>query len=82
MPKSIEKMTLTEFAAKAGISLSYASQLMSDLPDKRRQPSVEIAADIYRRTGVPLGVLNGASKRDALAFVRVLEQGGALPPLQ
>jgi len=72
------KLSLTEFARKAGISISYASQLVTDKPEKRRTPTPELAAIIYSRTGVMLGLLEGATTREANAFVRMLERTGKI----
>jgi transcriptional regulator with XRE-family HTH domain len=69
-----KKDQLTTFAAKAGVSVSYASQLIGG----SRQPTVEKAADIYRRTGRKFGVLAVADVREANVIVRVLERAGLL----
>lgn len=67
---------LTDFAIAAGISVSYASQLISKNGGKT--PTVEKAADIYRKTGRKFGVLEHADTREANVIVRVLERAGAL----
>ncbi len=41
----------TELATAAGISVPYASQLLSADPAKRRDPSRPLAIHILRRTG-------------------------------
>lgn len=69
---------LTDFAAKAGISISYASQLLSDDPTKRRYPTVEMAIMIYRKTGTKLGILSGASSAEIKTVIRMAERTGGV----
>lgn len=64
---------LTTFAAKAGISVSYASQLVGG----SRVPTLEKAAEIYHRTGRKFGVLVKASDEEAETVARVLRRVGA-----
>ena len=45
----------TELASAAGISLSFASMLLSG----ERQPSLRNALKIYDSTGLKLGILEG-----------------------
>jgi hypothetical protein len=70
-----KKNTLTAFAKRACISVPYASQLRSGTA---KPPSVERAADIYRRTGEKFGIFAVADNREANMIVRVLERAGAL----
>lgn len=72
---------LTDFAARAGISIGYASQLLSEPGSKgHRTPTVEKALTIYRRTGKQLGILRGASRAEARTIVRCAERTGTIPP--
>lgn len=47
-----------ELAEKAGISLSYATQIL----DGSRKPSLDMALRIYDATGLQFGILEGRSK--------------------
>lgn len=49
----------TELAKQAGISVPYASQLLSG---ERKRPSLELALQIYDRTGLQFGILEGLSE--------------------
>lgn len=71
MAKS-KKDQLTTFAQKAGVSVSYASQLVGG----SRTPTLEKAIEIYARTGRKFGLLAHADTREANSFVRVLERSG------
>lgn len=66
---------LTDFAAKAGISIGYASQIVAG----QRTPTVEMALNIYRRTGRQFGILVGATPAEAKALVRCAERTGTIP---
>ena len=61
-------MTPTELSSAVGISVSYASMILSD----RRQPSLSRALSIYDKTGLLFGPIKGKSPseiegaRDAL----------------
>lgn len=68
---------LTDFAAKAGISISYASQLLSKDLSKRRVPTVEMALMIYKKTGVKLGLLSAATDTEARSVIRMAERAVA-----
>lgn len=57
----------TEFAAVAGISIPYASELLSG----KRTPSTRLAIDIYRRTGRKFGSIVTASDADIDALDRL-----------
>ena len=57
-------MSPTDLAAKAGISVPYASQLLSGDFTKRRQPSLQMALRIYDATGLQLGALSGLSPEE------------------
>lgn len=52
-------MTPTELSTAAGISVPYASQLLSDDPKQKRDPSLGMALKIYEATGLQLGILKG-----------------------
>lgn len=58
-------LTYKELAAKAGISESYATQLL----DGTRKGSLELALQIYDRTGERFGILVGLSE-DAIGELR------------
>lgn len=51
-------MTPTELSGAAGISVSYASMILSG----GRQPSLSRALSIYDKTGLQFGLLKGASQ--------------------
>ena len=57
----------TEFAAAAGISASYASDILKG----KRAPSAKKAIQIYRRTGRRFGILTGAAD-DEIARIEKL----------
>jgi transcriptional regulator with XRE-family HTH domain len=69
-------LRLTEFAEQAGISISYASQLLSTKEEKRRSPTIAMAVDIYQRTGLKLGILAGATRGEIEALLRMLMRNG------
>lgn len=69
-------LKLTDFAKAAEISISYASQLLSEDPARRRVPTLEMAISIYRKTGVGVGLLKGADKREANVVLRLAERNG------
>lgn len=50
-------MSPTELSTAAGISVPYASQLLSDDPKQKREPSLEMALRVYSATGLQLGIL-------------------------
>jgi transcriptional regulator with XRE-family HTH domain len=50
------KLSPTELAKLAGISVPYASQLLTGA---RAKPSLELALQIYDRTGYQFGILDG-----------------------
>jgi transcriptional regulator with XRE-family HTH domain len=50
------KLSPTELARRAGISVPYASQLLTGT---REKPSLELALQIYDETGLQLGLLKG-----------------------
>ena len=53
------KLSPTDLAKRAGISVPYASQLLSGA---REKPSLELALQIYDRTGLQFGILEGLDK--------------------
>lgn len=69
-----KKETLSAFAERAGISVSYAHELVNH----KKQPDVVKAADIFRRTGKQFGILDGASTRDANVLVKLALNAGLL----
>jgi hypothetical protein len=46
-----EALTPTALSIKAGISVPYASQILSDKPKQARTPSRSLAIHIFRKTG-------------------------------
>lgn len=59
--------TPTELAAAAGISVPYASQIMSG----ERIPPVATAISIYRKTGLKFGPIADANEEDIEAAARI-----------
>jgi transcriptional regulator with XRE-family HTH domain len=57
----------TEFAAKVGISVSYASEVLTGT----RQPSQKLAVKIYQATGRKLGPIAGLGDDDIAALERI-----------
>lgn len=57
----------TSLSAAAGISISYASELLSG----KRTPSPVLAISIYRKTGRKFGVIANASASEITAMERV-----------
>lgn len=53
-------LTYTELASKAGISPSYAHQIMNNA----RIPPLALALQIYDKTGLQYGPLSGLTKRE------------------
>ena len=60
------KLTPTELARRVGISVPYASQLLSGARDA---PSLELALQIYDASGLQLGMLKGL-KADEITVMR------------
>jgi len=63
--------TPTALANAAGISLPYASQLLSDNPIQRRTPSRPLAIHIYRTTGWRHPMLSELSDDQIAVFEQV-----------
>ena len=57
----------SEFAAAAGISIPYASQILNN----RREPSRPLAITIFRRTGRKFGPIAGLSDEDIATLERI-----------
>jgi len=53
-------LTYPELAKAAGISQSYAFEIIND----KRRPSLTMALQIYDATGLQYGPLDGLNKRD------------------
>lgn len=64
-------MSPTDLSQAAGISVPYASQLLSDDPKQRRAPSRDMALKIYEATGVQLGFLSNLSPADAATMLEL-----------
>ncbi len=62
----------TVLAGATGISVPYASQLLSDDPSKRRDPSRPLAIHILRRTGWRHPLLSDLSD-DQIATLEQIE---------
>jgi transcriptional regulator with XRE-family HTH domain len=63
----------TEFAASAGISVPYASEILSG----KRTPSTRLAIDIFKRTGRRFGSVVSASDDDIAALDRLTPRRAA-----
>ena len=68
--------TLSAFAEKAGISIGYASGLLTKDPDKRRQPTVRMAIEIFEKTGRKIGILDGATRAETATLLRMARRTG------
>jgi hypothetical protein len=66
-----EELTPTRLSKAVGISVPYASQLLSG----RKVPPMKMAVDVFRATGVKLGPLSGASDDEIEVIARF--QGAA-----
>lgn len=66
-----------ELAECAGISESYATQLLSTDPAQRRTPSRDTALKIFDKTGVQLGFLSGLSAADAATMLELEKKARA-----
>lgn len=67
MPGMADTIKPNELAGKTGISLPYASQLLSG----KRTPSPTLAIAIFRKTGLKFGPIAQASEEDIEAMARV-----------
>lgn len=65
--------TPTEFAAAAGISIPYASEILSG----KRVPSQRLAIDIFKRTGRRFGAIAGASDDEIAVLDRLTPRRSA-----
>ena len=75
----MDDLTPTLLARLCGISVPYASQILSGARELPR----ELAVRIYRETGHKLGPLVGASERDIKALERIplrVRLGDQTPP--
>lgn len=68
----MEKPSTGEFAAAAGISVSYASEILNDV----RQPSETLALSIYKKTGLRFGPLKGLTD-EQIGFLASIRQDAA-----
>jgi transcriptional regulator with XRE-family HTH domain len=62
-----EPLKPTELADRAGISLPYASQILSGA----RSPSLTMAIGIFRKTGLKFGPIAQATPEDIEVMARV-----------
>ena len=67
-------MTPTELAAKASISVPYASQLLTG---QRKSTSLRMALQIYDAAGLQFGPLVNLSPRDITAMRKLIEKAAA-----
>lgn len=67
-------MTPTELADKAGISVPYASQLLSG---ERKGASLSMAFKIYDATGLQFGPLANLTPKDVEAMRKLVEKAKA-----
>jgi transcriptional regulator with XRE-family HTH domain len=67
-------MTPTGLSDAAGISVSYASMILSG----RRQPPLSTALSIYDKTGLQFGPLKGATTEDIAEMREALRTLGRL----
>jgi len=65
----------TALATATGISLPYASQLLSDKPDRARVPSRSLAIHIFRTTGWRTRPLEGLTD-EQIATLEAIEPWG------
>jgi transcriptional regulator with XRE-family HTH domain len=68
-----EAITPTKLAEAAGISVPYASMILSDSddPNKKRVPPLALAIKIFRTTGLKTGPIAAASDDDIEVMARV-----------
>jgi transcriptional regulator with XRE-family HTH domain len=71
----VAAITPTKLAEAVGISVPYASQLLSDDPAKRRIPSMEMAIKVFRATGLRLSPITDATLDEIATLERF--QGAA-----
>ena len=64
----MDEPTYNDIAAKAGISRSYACEIVNG----KRRPSLATALRIYDATGLRFGQLAGLGKRDIEAARRMV----------
>lgn len=67
-------MTPTELAEKAGISVPYASQLLSG---ERKGSSLAMAFKIYDAAGLQFGPLSNLTAKDIEAMRKLVEKARA-----
>jgi hypothetical protein len=68
-------MTPTQLSKAVGISVPFASQLLSDPP--KRNPSLEKAFQIYDLTGLQLGALANLTAKEIEMQRRLAEKQAA-----
>ncbi len=61
-----EPLTPTKLSAAVGISVPYASQILSN----RRTPALGMAIRIFRETGAKFGPISGASDDEIAVLER------------
>jgi hypothetical protein len=57
--------------------LSYATQILSDDPEQRREPSRGTALKIFDRTGLQFGFLSNLSAEDAATMLELEKKARA-----
>lgn len=65
---------LAEFSQQAGISISFASQIIN----RRRVPTVGMTLAIYAKTGKKFGLIEGATREEIAALKRMAKRTGLL----
>lgn len=61
------KERLEDFATQAGISVSFASQIIN----KRRIPTIGMSLKIYDATGRKFGLIEGATRAEIATLTRM-----------
>lgn len=69
-----DELTPKTLAREVGINRTYAWQLLRANP--RRQPSLQLALKIMRKTGVKLGPIKDATPEEVAALNRMDERLG------
>lgn len=65
----------TDLSRAVGISVPYASQILTDEPDSARTPSRSLAIHIFKRTGWRHASISGLSEAE-IALLEKLEPWG------
>lgn len=71
---------LALFAKAAKISVSYASEVTSQDPTKRKKPSLKVALKIHKNCGRKFGLLEGATDEEVEAVKTMAIRTGFVEP--